>query len=89
MGTITVDGNEYDIKEYTWDELVELFPSKWVILKNAKLDKSDVETGILVGVCSDGEKDGIVLNNLKQGHHYDYFRTTEDGINIGIVGGIV
>ena len=72
-------------KSYTWDELVEKFPHKWVVVENAELTSAGfIESGKLIGVCEDTEIDDFVISCYKNNKNINYERTTE-GSGVGIV----
>lgn len=84
--TVIVDGKEYESKRYTWEELVDMFPEKWVILDDITFDHSDIVDGILVGVCKDGEKNRIEEENVRNNKIYSYFRTEVNVFSTGLMG---
>lgn len=72
-------------KIFTWDELVEKFPDKWVVVENPKLDEAKfIESGKLIQVCNDLEIDDFVLKCYRDGKTIRYDRTTEKN-GIGII----
>lgn len=74
-----------DKKFYTWNELVEKFPDKWIVVENAELtDAGFIESGKLIGVCDDKEIDEFVVSCYQNNKNISYERTTE-GSGVGIV----
>lgn len=70
---------------YTWNELVEKFPNKWVVVEDAELTEGGfIESGRLIGVCDDTEIDEFVISCYKSNKNINYERTTE-GSGVGIV----
>lgn len=64
----------------TWDEMVEKYPDKWVVLTDVKFEDeghADVESAVVVQVLSDDEESIVHLRNDSQGINYLYRRTTE------------
>ncbi len=75
------------IKEelYTWNELVEKFPGKWVVVEDAELtDAGFIKSGKLIGVCNDTEIDSFVISCYQDNKNIYYERTNE-GSGVGIV----
>ena len=74
-----------DEKFYTWDELVEKFPDKWVIVEEAELTEAGfIRSGKLIGVCDDTEIDEFVISCYRENKKISYERTTEES-GVGIV----
>jgi len=74
-----------DKKFYTWDELVEEFPDKWIVVEDARLtDAGFIESGKLIAVCKDEEIDEFVVSCYQNNKNISYERTTE-GSGVGIV----
>lgn len=74
-----------DEKFYTWDELVEKFPGKWVIVEDPELTEAGfIRSGKLIGVCDDTEVDEFVIFCYKENKKISYERTTEES-GVGIV----
>ncbi|MBR6230239.1 MAG: hypothetical protein IKQ97_10920 [Eubacterium sp.] len=61
----------------TWDELVALFPKRWVVLSDTEKDGPDIISGVLVDVKTDEEIIPYENDNLMKG--YEFWRTTEEG----------
>lgn len=66
-----------------WDEMVQQYPDKWVVVKDAEKSGPDVLSGILVAVVCDDDIGDYMANNFRKG--YDFARTTEGAFN-GITG---
>ncbi len=74
-----------DEKIYTWQEFVEQFPDRWVVVENSELtDAGFIKSGKLIGVCDDSEIDEYVISCYKDNKNISYERTTE-GSGVGIV----
>ena len=74
-----------DEKFYTWNELIDKFPDKWVIVENPELtDAGFIRSGKLIGVCDDTEIDDFVISCYRENRNISYERTTEEG-GVGIV----
>ena len=74
-----------DSKFYTWQELVEEFPDKWIVVTDATLDDGGfILSGRLIGVCSDTEIDDFVISCYREDKQISYERTTEES-GVGIV----
>ncbi len=72
-------------KYYTWEQMVEMFPDKWVVVENAKLDSGRfIEAGELIAICDDNEVDKFIIECYEMGKKIDYERTTEEG-SLGII----
>ena len=66
----------------TWDEMVSMYPDRWVVLKDVEKNGPDVVSGVLVAVKTDDEITEYEAANLRKG--YEFWRTTE-GEFYGIV----
>ena len=74
-----------DDKFYTWNELIDKFPDKWVIVENPELtDAGFIRSGKLIGVCDDTEIDDFVISCYRENRNISYERTTEES-GVGIV----
>ena len=74
-----------DEKFYTWNELIDKFPDKWVIVENPELtDAGFIRSGKLIGVCDDTEIDVFVISCYRENRNISYERTTEES-GVGIV----
>lgn len=74
-----------DEKFYTWHELVEKFPNKWIVVEDAELTGAGfIKSGRLIGVCDDTEIDEFVISCYRDNKNISYERTTE-GSGVGIV----
>ena len=65
-------------RRYSWDEIVKMFPDKWVALTEYEFKGADVTSGVLQAVCSD-EK--ITENDTplrEKGLKKIYWRRTTD-----------
>ena len=70
-------------RRMTWNEIVEAYPDKWVVVKDAEMEGPDVISGIVVEVLSDDEIGNYRIENCDK--EYEYRRTTEGYFN-GITG---
>ena len=86
---VVIEGKEYEMKRYTWKELIEMFPSRWVILDEVTTKDSEIIDGVLKDACKDDVKDDVVVKYLKEGKRYRCFRTTQDVISVGLIGGLL
>lgn len=74
-----------DEKFYTWNELIDKFPDKWVIVENPELTEAGfIRSGKLIGVCDDTEIDDFVISCYRENRNISYERTTEES-GVGIV----
>lgn len=68
-------------KRMTWDEMVEKYPDKWVVLDDVKYisedDDINIESALVIQVVPDESANDIRLNNNRKGRRYTYRRTTE------------
>ena len=49
-------------KFYTWEQLVELYPDKWVVVENAELTRGGfIKAGELIAVGNHSEIDDFVV----------------------------
>lgn len=62
-------------KLMTWEEMVEAYPSRWVIIKKTAGNASTIEAGIVKYVATDNEIDGIWCKCLDADLDYDKKRT--------------
>ncbi len=82
MGTIRNGGLFFERRRYTFEELIELFPNRVVVLADYHFDHSDLIDGVLIDVCDIKDKDDREVESLKQGYHYLFkylYREDEDG----------
>lgn len=74
-----------DDKLYTWNELIDKFPNKWVIVEEPELTEAGfIKSGKLIGVCDDTEIDEFVISCYRENRNISYERTTEES-GVGIV----
>jgi hypothetical protein len=68
----------------TWNELVEKFPNKWIVVEDAELTNAGfIKSGKLIGVCDDSEIDDFVVSCYREDKNINYERTTEgSGVEI-------
>ena len=68
-------------KRMTWDEMVEKYPDKWVVISDPLMDGDhpDVLEGDVVAVVDDDELSDYEDKHVKE--NYIYRRTTESGWN--------
>ena len=72
-------------KHYTWDDLVKLYPDKWVVVENAKLTRGGfIQEGELIAVGDQREIDDFIVECYKADRKIDYQRTTDVG-SVGIL----
>ena len=69
----------------TWNDLVEKFPNKWIVVEDAELTNAGfIKSGKLIGVCDDSEIDDFVVSCYREDKNINYERTTE-GSGVGII----
>lgn len=64
----------------TWDEMVELYPDKWVMLRDVEFEdeyRANIKSAVVAQVLSDDIASDVRLKSDRQGHHYLFRRTTE------------
>ena len=68
----------------TWNELVEKFPNKWIVVEDAELTNAGfIKSGKLIGVCDDSEIDDFVVSCYREDKNINYERTIEgSGVEI-------
>lgn len=72
-------------KRYTWEEVVEAYPSKWVRMSDCNLTVgSGIIDGILVGVYTDDESEKIELEMWDE-ESKDILDRTTIGFNVGVI----
>ena len=72
-------------KRYTWEEVVEAYPGKWVRMSDCNLTVgSGIINGILVGVYTDDESEKIELQMWDEDTKDEFQRTTF-GFNVGVI----
>lgn len=77
--------NKIDNKFYTWEQLVEKYPDKWVVVENAELTKGGfIKAGELIAVGESAEIDDFVVECYNAGRKIDYQRTTDSG-SVGVL----
>jgi hypothetical protein len=76
------DKSKYIGEHITIDEAVELFPNRWIVIKDFSFENLCVEEGTLVDVMTDEEADKKLHNYIIAGYYY--MRTT-DNISGGYV----
>lgn len=74
-------------KLMTWEEMVENYPGKWVVVKKTKGNLSTIKEGIVKYVASDDEISDIWIKCRKSGLGYEKRRTTTEPF-MGIVDGV-
>ena len=74
---ITNLAGEYEGKMMTWEEMVEIFPSKWVYVTDYEMQGPGIIKGRLVGVVTDEEDGDMFLYCEKCGIDYRRRRTTD------------
>ncbi len=74
-------GDAMDTRRMTWEEMVEEYPDKWVVISNPVMDGDhpDILEGDVVAVLNDDEVEDYELSHIGQGLKYQ--RTTESGWN--------
>lgn len=60
----------------TWEEMVESYPSRWIVISNPEMDGPDVISGIVHGVKTDDEIGKYRVKHGREG--YVFRRTTEE-----------
>ena len=72
-------------KRYTWEEVVEAYPGKWVRMSDCSLTVgSEIINGILVGVYTDDESEKVELQMWDE-ESKDEFQRTTFGFNVGVI----
>ena len=72
-------------KRYTWNEVVEAYPGKWVRMSQCTLiDGAGITDGVLVGVYSD-EEHGHVLALIIKDDSDDILRRATSEMSIGVI----
>lgn len=72
-------------KRYTWKEVQETYPGKWVRMHNCTLGWGySIVDGILLGVYNDGETEKIYLEIIDSGSEDRLDRTTI-GMDVGFI----
>lgn len=77
-------------KRYTWKEVTETYPDKWVRMNDCTLGWGNgIVDGILVGVYNDGETEDVRLE-VWQGRNNDAtkndrLRRTSIGMGVGVI----
>lgn len=70
---------------YTWKELVDKYPDKYVVVVDAELGVAgEIKSGNLIAVCEDNEIDDFIISLYKEHKKFEYSRTTE-GNWMGII----
>ena len=60
-----------------WDDIIERYPDRWVILDDVDMDGSTVISGVVVQSCNDEEINDAYFRTVIDGHHYIKERTSE------------
>lgn len=64
-------------KYQTWDEIVEQYPDKWIILGNEVYNEDEALLGgEIIEVCTDDTVDDAIMKYDAQGKDYLHLRTT-------------
>ena len=72
-------------KRYTWEEVVEVYPGKWVRMSDCNLTVgSGIIDGILVGVYTDDESEKVELEMWDE-ESKDKLRRTTIGFGVGVI----
>ena len=72
-------------KRYTWEEVVEAYPGKWVRMSDCNLTVgSGIIDGILVGVYTDDESEKVELEMWDE-ESKDKLRRTTIGFSEGVI----
>ncbi len=72
-------------KRYTWEEVVEAYPGKWVRMSDCNLTVgSGIIDGILVGVYTDDESEKVELEMWDE-ESKDILDRTTIGFNVGVI----
>ena len=59
----------------TWEEMVEKYPDRWVVIADAEMNGADLISGNVVGIKTDDEIIPYRIANQKKG--FKFYRTTE------------
>ena len=78
MLAITNLAGEYEGKIMTWEEMAEVFPSKWVYVTGYEMDGPDIVRGKLIGVVTDEDNGDMCQYCEDNGIDYIRSRTTDD-----------
>lgn len=72
-------------KRYTWEEVVEAYPGKWVRMSDCNLTVgSGIIDGILIGVYADDNVDTVMIK-MHQENSKDELQRTTFGFNVGVI----
>lgn len=72
-------------KRLTWDEIVNLYPNRWVVVEDAELTSGlFIKSGVVIKVCKNDEIDAFLVKCFKEGRDIYYQRTT-DNTSTGII----
>ena len=72
-------------KRYTWEEVVEAYPGKWVRMSDCNLTVgSGIIDGILVGVYTDDESEKVEFEMWDE-ESKDILDRTTIGFNVGVI----
>lgn len=64
---------------YSWDQMKEEFPDRWVVVENPVNDKAGfMLSGKLIAVCNNNEVDDLVVDCYEKGLDFNRERTTEN-----------
>lgn len=71
-------------KVLTLEEMIKLFPDKWVVVNKGTFSQGQFIKGELMAVCKDEELQGVLENTIKTSSIRPYWtRTTEDFTDMG------
>lgn len=72
-------------KRYTWEEVAEAYPGKWVRMSDCNLTAgAGITDGILVGVYTDKESTKVELK-MRHERSKDKLRRTTIGFGVGVI----
>lgn len=69
-------------QKMTWEEMVKVYPDRWVVVKNAVMDGPDIVSGTLVEVKKDDDIIEYRAHHPRKG--LVFRRTTEEAVS-GII----
>ena len=74
---------------YTWEQLVEMYPDKWIVVENYDIDLC-FNVGDVIGILTDDEIMDFRLKCSQEGRDISFDRTTEKSfIPTTFAGGII
>lgn len=59
-----------------WNDIVEKYPDRWVALSDCEMDGSQVISGVVQAICTEGERYSTTIRLTKQNISFRWRRTT-------------